>query len=59
MMCYRDKTFCKYNECLNWDNCDRALTDEVQAGADKWWGEKDAPVCLFAEHPECFKSKNS
>ena len=56
MMCYRDRTFCDfYKECADGKSCDRALTPEVQEGADKWWGKDGAPICIFVNKPECFK----
>ena len=57
-MTYRDMTFCKYyKECTEGKDCFRALTPTVVKEARKWWGEYEAPVCMFAEHPDCFKQK--
>lgn len=56
MMCYKDKTFCKFNDCKIWKKCDRAFTKTEQAAAQKWWGNKgEAPICVFSEKPNCYK----
>lgn len=58
MMCYKDKTFCTYyRECKEGVECSRALTEEVQEDADKWWGGENVPVCIFADKPFCFLEK--
>ena len=54
MLCYKDKTFCGFQECRDFCKCDRALTKWVKKQAKAWMGE-DAPICQFAEKPECFK----
>jgi hypothetical protein len=55
---YKDKTFCGfYKECANGENCDRALTPEVEKNAKEWWGGDDAPICQFIDKPECFKEQ--
>lgn len=44
MLCFRDMTFCPvdiYTKCSKADECHRPLTKEVQAAADKWWGDSD------------------
>lgn len=57
-LCYRDMTFCEFwRDCAEGDACDRALTAQVQADADEWWGGDDYPIMVFAERPECFKEK--
>ena len=58
MMCYRDMTFCEYKECSKFDSCHRALTDKVQADAEKWWGSEKAPIATFASKPECFNNES-
>jgi len=56
MLCYRDITFCPfYMECAKEDNCGCALTPEVQLNAEKWWGNKDVPICVYSEKPSCFE----
>ena len=54
MIGYADKTWCNYLDCTNKD-CHRRLTPQVIAGAQKWWGNQGAPICQFAEKPECYK----
>lgn len=58
MICYKDMTFCKYSNCKKWDECHRALTPKIKAAAEKWWGDKNYPIALFAELPECFEVKD-
>ena len=55
MICYRDMTFCEEKKCSEFKNCHRALTNKVQKEAEKWWGSKDAPICVFLGKPDCFK----
>ena len=50
MICYLDKTFCKYLECKN-VKCNRRLTEETEKNAR----EIDLPVSLYSEKPLCFK----
>lgn len=58
MMCYRDMTFCQfYADCKDGKKCSRALTDEVNAAADKWWGKEGAPICTFVDKPGCFNEQ--
>lgn len=55
-MTYKDITFCTFwEECKNASTCKRALTPKVQAGAEKWWGNKDYPIATFLDKPECFE----
>ena len=58
MMCYKDKTFCTFEDCEKWDGCSKAYTNEIAAAAVDWWkvgGGKpeDAPVCFYADMPGC------
>lgn len=60
MMCYKDMTFCAYHEdCRLGKDCPRALTKEVEDGAEKWWGSKDAPICMYLDIPHCFEAKHT
>ena len=43
MIYYNDTTFCVSPGCIN--KCGRKMTPEVQAAAEKWWGESDPPIC--------------
>ena len=63
MFCYRDMTFCSFDDCKHWgrqeedpDNCFRSLTDKVRKNAEKWM--KNPPICEYANKPECFEEKN-
>ena len=49
MLCYRDRTFCKYVECIN--DCERKLTDEIIKKAEKL----GLPISQFARRPECYE----
>jgi hypothetical protein len=53
MMCYKDKTFCSGAGCLDFDNCDRALTKEVRDRAEAF----GLPISEFADPTknECYK----
>ncbi len=57
MISYKDMTFCRENECRLFNDCHRALTDEVREEARLWYGGDDAPICLFADVPTCFEGK--
>jgi hypothetical protein len=54
MMCYKDMTFCGFKQCVKFGSCKRSFTDKAKADADKWWGDKDAPVCMYMDKPTCF-----
>lgn len=59
MLCYRDKTFCKYYvHCKHGNTCDRALTPMVKLKASVWWGKKNPPIAIFTEEPECYEEIN-
>jgi len=56
MICYKDKTFCKfYEECALGKDCTRALTPEVIEDATKWLELLDVPISVYINKPECFK----
>lgn len=57
MICYRGQTYCPFSECTNFSTCDRALTDEVEADAVRWWGSENAPISVYGEKPECFDER--
>jgi len=48
---YKDKTWCDHADCLVFNECDRAWTDEVQK--EKMKHEDWMPVCFYAERPMC------
>jgi len=54
MICYRDITFCTFYETCK-EPCYRALTPDVIAAAELWWGSEDVPIATFMEKPECYK----
>jgi len=55
MICYRDRTWCKfYLLCRSGYNCDRALTPEVVENAMRWWGDDSPPICVYSDFPDCF-----
>ena len=51
---YKDITFCPYLECSD-KKCFRRLTDKIIIKARAWWGGDNAPICQFAEKPECYE----
>ena len=56
MICYKDKTFCKfYEECALGKDCSRALTPKVIEDASKWCISIGAPISIYSDKPECFK----
>ena len=63
MMCYRDMTFCSfYEDCSKASDCNRPLTPEVKAAANRWFnGESDTPIAaipisVFAAKPGCHEA---
>ena len=54
MACFRDMTFCPFNQCLDFVHCEHALTANVKAEAAKWM--KEPPIAYFSVKPECFRS---
>lgn len=55
MICYRDMTFCSYyKECVNGDECGRALDESVVVGA-KAIG---LFIMQFSSNPECYVEKD-
>jgi hypothetical protein len=51
MLCYRDKTFCSFSDCKEYNRCHRAITQEVKDGANRI----GLPICRFVEQPDCFQ----
>jgi hypothetical protein len=55
-MVYKDKTFCTFWQyCKLGEQCSVALTPKIQEDAEKWWGNKDAPISVYLDKPDCFK----
>jgi len=66
MTCYRDMTFCSGDGCAKFGPCQRTLTEEVKAAAEKF----GLPIAQFesprevscwretvdADHPSLFES---
>ena len=46
MICYRDMAFCSTPDCPSF----RALTSDVKAAADRWWGQTGAPIAVGDFH---------
>lgn len=58
-MHYKDRTWCpkRYSDrCNRSQGCYRVLTKEDQIAAENWWGNRNFPISIFAEKPECFVS---
>ena len=53
MVVYRDKTWCPFKECANFNTCKRALTNEVRALAEDWM--PNAPIAQYTDKPECYE----
>lgn len=58
MLHYKDMTFCKYNNCIHWNSCHRALTEQVKADAKAWWGNDNYPIAVFGTKPSCHSVAN-
>ena len=61
-MCFRDMTFCKFEDCGKWNDCHWAFTAEIKKAAGDWWERgggkaEDAPVCFYVDCPICYKDK--
>lgn len=55
MLCYRDKTFCDFKDCENFDDCVDALTDAVHYEANM----RNMNISRCSEKPDCFKEKDN
>ena len=52
MICYFDRTFCKfYKECTEGRTCRKALTKKIKDGAKK----AELPIMEYTSKPSCFK----
>lgn len=56
-LCYRDRTFCRA-ECAT-ENCSEKLTDDVRAGARRWWHHDpdNAPIAVGNFSATCLRFK--
>jgi hypothetical protein len=55
MLCYRDRTYCRFFDCADFDKCSRRLTESVKHAAELL----RLPISQFAERPECFVANKS
>lgn len=59
MICYKDKTWCTYTECIKSKVCKEFLSDEEKEKADKWWNTTGpyipAPIMRFTTKPKCYE----
>jgi hypothetical protein len=55
MLCYRDRTFCKFRDCKKFTTCHRALTEDIEKVAEDF----GLPIAKFVDKPECFEDKES
>jgi len=54
VICYRDMTFCPFSDdCEDGNECPRAITVDVQEGAER----HNLPLSRFVSEPDCFKEK--
>ena len=61
MLCYMDMTFCTYyKNCAHHlgGACHRGLTPEVMRAAERWWKSPEAPICQYAQKPNCYEFKS-
>lgn len=49
-----DRTFCKFNDCKHWNECDRAYTNELEKKANK---ANIIYLSFFLDKPECYERK--
>jgi len=55
MLSFQDRTFCTASECSKFGvSCERSLTNEIKAQAEKWWGGQNPPISYF-ENPKQLK----
>ena len=64
MLCYKDRTFCEFENCYKFDRCDHAFTPEVSKAANEWWkqsggAEGQAPIMIYVGNISCFVPKDS
>ena len=52
MICYKDKTFCPFNDCTQFYKCPDALTKKVKEDAERWM--KNAPIAHYTNKPDCY-----
>ena len=57
MLCYKDKTFCTFSSCSKTKTCPIFFTEEDHKNALVWWGDKNYPVSIFTEKPNCYEEK--
>jgi len=55
VICFRDMTFCHFEKCKKFYECERGYTDNVKKQAEKWM--KHPPVCFFVEKPNCYEEE--
>ncbi len=59
MLCYKDRTWCVFDDCNQFGaDCQRSLTEDVVEAAQEWWGGEGFPVVIFASKPICFVEKD-
>ena len=54
MISYQDRCFCAFKDCAKFNDCHRALTDEINEAATK----AEMPIARFANKPECYEEKD-
>lgn len=55
MFCYKDMTWCEFNDCKFFDpsKCSRVMNEYHKETVKT----NNIPVCLFLDKPECFEEK--
>lgn len=50
MFSYKDMTFCPFEKCEKFKECERALTNKIRLEADRF----GCPISQFGREPECY-----
>ena len=54
MLCYRDITWCDFKDCIYFNKCHRALTEQMIKNSIEY----GLPICKFTDKPGCYEDKN-
>jgi hypothetical protein len=51
MLCYKDRLFCSFKNCVKFNECSRAMTMSVEEDARK----AKLPIDLYCSRPDCYE----
>ena len=54
MFCFKDRTFCSFEDCKNFKKCNRAYNAKM-----KEQNKDNMPVCFWKDKPECYEEKEN